>query len=141
MRKILAVLLGAAVSVALITVFQIVGHKLHPLPADTDFSDPQVLDRIMFEVPPEALMLVVFSYIAGTIGGGLVAALIARSSSYVYTAIIGTLMTVGTVINVMTIPHPLWFSVTAITAIIACIFLTSRLAEMLLGRAEPVSGQ
>jgi len=33
----------------------------------------------------------------------------------------------GTVINLVSIPHPLWFSITSVVAIIATIFVTSRL--------------
>lgn len=135
-RKILAVLAGTVVAVVSIAAMQTVGHQLYPLPADIDFSDPRVLDSVMFDAPPGALLLVIASYIAGTIVGGLAASLIARSSTYVYTAIIGTLMTIGTLINVTSIPHPLWFSVTAIVGIIASIFIASRLADAMLGLNE-----
>lgn len=134
-------LVGAIVAIGCITSLQMIGHQLYPMPANLDFSDPAVLDSVMFVAPRGALLLVIASYIAGTIGGGLVASLIAGSSAYVYTAIIGTLMTIGTLINVTTIPHPLWFSVSAIAGIIASIFLTSHLADAVLARRKHATGE
>ena len=44
-------------------------------------------------------------------------------------AIIGGLVLMGTVINLISIPHPRWFSITSVVAIIATIFVTSRLGS------------
>ncbi len=50
--------------------------------------------------------------------------------AYVMDAPIAALLLVlGTVINLISIPRPLWFSMTSIVAIIATIFVTSRLGS------------
>ena len=49
-------------------------------------------------------------------------------SPFVYAAVIGGLVLVGTVINLVSIPHPTWFAITSVVAIVATVFVTSRIA-------------
>ena len=47
-------------------------------------------------------------------------------------AIIGALVLVGTVMNILAIPHPTWFAVSAIVGIVATVLATGRLAPLLI---------
>jgi nicotinamide riboside transporter PnuC len=49
----------------------------------------------------------------------------------VYASIVGGLVLLGTIMNLFAIPHPLWFSITAVLAVIATIFITGRLGSSL----------
>jgi hypothetical protein len=79
--------------------------------------------------PIAALLFVMGAWLVATLAGGLLACFIARETPLVYAAIVGGLVLLGTIINLLSIPHPLWFSITSVLAIIAAIFVTSRLGS------------
>ena len=79
------------------------------------------------DAPIVALLLVLGAWLVAALVGGLLACFIAKESPLIYSAIIGGLVLMGTVINLISIPHPLWFSITSVLSIIATIFVTSRL--------------
>ncbi len=126
-RKIIAVVLGALVAVVLIIAIEALGHAVYPPPDGLDLTDPETLQAYIMEAPIGALMFVMGAWLVATLVGGLLACFIAREAPLVYSAIVGGLVLLGTIINLMSIPHPLWFSITAVLAIIAMIFITSRL--------------
>jgi hypothetical protein len=128
-RKIFAVVLGVIVAVVLIIAIEALSHVVYPLPDSVDANDMEALRAYVMAAPIGALLFVMGAWIAATLIGGLLACLIARETPLVYSAIIGGLVLLGTVINLISLPHPLWFSSTSILAIIATIFITGRLGS------------
>ncbi len=128
-RKILAVVFGTVVAVVLIIAIEALGHAVYPTPDGLDFTNPEVLKAYVMDAPIAALLLVLGAWLVAVLVGGLLACFIAKESPLVYSAIIGGLVLMGTVINLISIPHPLWFSTTSVLAIIATIFVTSRLGS------------
>jgi hypothetical protein len=128
-RKILAVVFGVVVAVVLIVAIEALGHTVYPVPDSLDLTNPEVLKAYMIDAPIAALLLVLGAWLVAALVGGLLACFIAKESPLVYSAIIGGLVLMGTVINLISIPHPLWFSITSVVAIIATIFVTSRLGS------------
>lgn len=128
-RKILAVVFGVVVAVVLIIAIEALGHTVYPVPDGLDLTIPEVLKAYMIDAPIAALLLVLGAWLVAALVGGLSACFIAKESPLVYSAIIGGLVLMGTVINLISIPHPLWFSITSVVAIIATIFVTGRLGS------------
>ncbi|MCZ6715519.1 MAG: hypothetical protein O6946_00485 [Gammaproteobacteria bacterium] len=128
-RKILAVVFGVVVAVVLIIAIEALGHTVYPVPDGLDLTNAEVLKAYMIDAPIAALLLVLGAWLVAALVGGLLACYIAKESPLVYSAIIGGLVLMGTVINLISIPHPLWFSITSVVAIIATIFVTSRLGS------------
>ncbi len=126
-RKILAVVFGVVVAVVLIIAIEALGHTVYPVPDGLDLANPEVLKAYMIDAPIAALLLVLGAWLVAALVGGLSACFIAKESPLVYSAIIGGLVLMGTVINLISIPHPLWFSITSVVAIIVTIFVTGRL--------------
>lgn len=131
-RKIAGVTFGAIIAIALITVVQMIGHAVFPVPPGIDLGDPASVATMMFEVPAGALLFVILSYVIGAFGGGMLAALVARETPMLYAAIVGGLILVGTAVNLFSIPHPTWFAVSAIVGIVATVLVTGRLAPLLI---------
>lgn len=129
LRKISAVVLGAVTAVVLIIVIEALGHAIYPPPADLDVTNFEALQAYVMNAPPAALLFVMAAWIIATLVGGLLACFIAAETPLVYAAIIGGLVLLGTIINLLSIPHPLWFSITSVLAIIATVFITSRLGS------------
>ena len=125
----MAVVFGIVVTVDLIIAIEALGHAVYPMPDGLDLTDREVLKASVMDAPIAALLLVLGAWLVATLVGGLLACFIAKESPLVYSAIIGGLVLMGTVINLSSIPHPLWFSITSVLAIIATIFVTSRLGS------------
>ena len=130
-RKISAVVLGVVVAVILITTIESLGHMVYPPPNDLDPANTEALQAYVMNAPIAALLLVISAWIIATLAGGLLACFIARESPMVYASIVGGLVLLGTIMNLFAIPHPLWFSITAVLAVIATIFITGRLGSSL----------
>jgi len=143
-RKIAAVVLGVVLAFVLIIAVESLGHSVYPPPADLDFTDQAAMRAYVDTLPLGALLFVMAAWLAGTFGGGLLAILVAGESPFVNAAIIGGLVLLGTVINLVSIPHPTWFSITSVVAIVATALLTSRIGAAFVGRgkhADAGSGQ
>lgn len=126
-RKISAVVLGVVVAVVLIIAIEALGHSAYPVPQGLDISNSEAMQAYVMGLPIGALLFVMGAWLVATLAGGLLACFIARETPLVYAAIVGGLVLLGTVINLMSVPHPPWFSITSVLAIIAMIFLTGRL--------------
>lgn len=128
-RKIAAVVFGAILAIVLIILVEGFSHVVYPPPADLDITDKEALRTYMHAAPVGALLMVCAAWMAGVFGGGLLATWISRDSALVNCAIIGGLVLVGTVLNLLSIPHPAWFAIVSVLAVIATTFATSRLAS------------
>jgi hypothetical protein len=128
-RKIFAVVLGVIAAVVIIIAIEALGHSLFPLPAGMDVTDTDAMKAYIVTLPTAALLIVMAAWIIATLTGGLLACIIARETPLIYSAIIGGLVLLGTIINLMSLPHPLWFSITSVLAIIATIFITGRIGS------------
>lgn len=131
-RKIGLAIFGVIVAVALIVVVQMIGHNVYPPPPGTDFDDPEAVRALIEQAPAGALLFVIASYVAGTFGGGLIVALIARDSAETYAMIVGGFVLGGTLLNLVSIPHPAWFQVAALASVVGTAFLTGRVAKSLI---------
>ena len=128
-RKIAAAVAGVILAVILVAVVERIGHLVYPLPADIDVTNTEELRAYVKTLPVGALLFVLLAWLAGTFGGGLLASFIARDNFRLYTGIVGGLVLLGTAINLVVIPHPLWFSMLSVLAIIATTYLTREVAR------------
>lgn len=126
LRYALAVIAGAVVAFAVITAVEAVSHLLFPPPAGLDFGDPEQVHAYMQTVPSAALLLVLAAWLLATFAGGWVACKIAGRHPRVFAGIIGGLILAGTLMNLVMIPHPVWFAVLGIVAIVLVTFVTGQ---------------
>ncbi len=129
LRKILATVLGVLAAVIVIIAIESLGHAVYPPPGDLDITDKEAMQAYVAGLPLAALLFVMAAWIAATFAGGLLACFIARQMPLLYASIVGMLVLLGTIINLMSIPHPLWFSISSVLAIIATIFLAGWLGS------------
>ncbi len=141
-RKIAAVVVGTILAVVLIIVVERLSHMVYPPPADIDINNKEALKGYLGSVPVGALLFVGAAWMIGVFGGGMLATFIARESAGVNCTIIGGLVLAGTVLNLISIPHPAWFAIISIIAIIATTIVTGKTAARFVrensdGPAEP----
>jgi len=72
--------------------------------------------------------LLMGGWVVGTFVGSVIAGRIGTAKPWVYPAIVGGLVFTATVANLLAIPHPLWFSITALIGIVASAWLANGVA-------------
>lgn len=126
-RAVAAVLAGLVAAFAVITLVEAVGHTLFPPPAGLDPMTPEGMSAIVAQMSPAALLFVLLAYLCGAMAGGAVAARVVRGDRLVEAMIVGTVLTVGAALNVMTIPHPMWMSAGSVAIQLPSAWLGARL--------------
>lgn len=117
-RNIGAGLAGVLIAMLSVWLIQKIGHAVYPPPADLDFTDMAAARAYIETLPIGALLFVVASYFVGTAAGTCAACAIGTMLPRVFAIFISCLMLVGTAMNVISIPHPVWFIILAVVAIV-----------------------
>lgn len=123
-RKIAATVLGIIVAGLIVAAFEALGHAAYPIPPDIDLGDPVRFRNYVQSLPFGAFLFLAGAWTSGTLGGGLLACFIAGEKPFLYSAIVGGFILVATVANLIMIPHPLWFSISALIAIAVVTYVT-----------------
>ena len=110
-RNIISVIIGIATAGIVVYFIQNVSIALSPLPEDLDPRDMNAMKEHLATLPPLAFVLLLLAHFFGALGGAAVGSKIASSHQFKLSMIIGTFMLIMGIINLFTIPHPLWFMV------------------------------
>ncbi len=114
MKRIIAVLAGCIVSVLVIFLSEGLSHTLNPPPEDIDLNDPEQLKTLMAEAPFLALLMVQIGAFLGAFAGGMVASAVYGQKDKLPALGVGVVLTLLGLINLILIPHPVWFTITAL---------------------------
>ena len=117
-RNIAAGVAGVLLAMASVWLVQKIGHAVYPAPADIDLKNMEAMKAYVASLPIGALLFVVASYFIGAAFGTCAACTIGTMLPRIFAILIGCLMLVATAMNVMMIPHPTWFIVLAVVAIV-----------------------
>ncbi len=128
-KKIAAAVLGIIVAGLIVAAIEALGHTVYPIPPDIDFKDPIQFGNYVQSLPVGAFLFVAGGWTSGTLGGGLLACFITKEKPFVYSGIVGGFILVATVVNLIMIPHPLWFSINALIAIAIMTYITGVIAS------------
>ncbi len=129
LRDTLAAIAGLVVAFGVIMGVQMIGHSIWPPPAELDWNDVEVVRTYVSQLPFLALMVPIVSYFLGALGGPLVASTIGTGRPLVFAGVIGLVLLAATIANLIQIPHPVWFSVMAIAAVIVGAWLGMQLGN------------
>ncbi len=133
MRNLLGAIVGIAVALGTILLFDWIAHFLHPVPEDFDKTDSSAIAAHIQAAPIEALIVLVSGWFIAAFDGVFLACLIGHAKRYLFAIPIGGLVLVATVSNLILIPHPVW--VTAAGPIL--IILAAWLATLVAPKPKP----
>jgi uncharacterized protein YacL len=128
LRNAFALVAGLAVSFGVIVAVQMLGHSIWPPPDNLDRNDMDAIRTYISQLPFLALLFPIASYFLGAIGGPLIACRIGTAQPIILVGIIGLILLAATIANLIQIPHPIWFSVLAVAAVIVGGWLALQLA-------------
>lgn len=135
-RNIGAGIVGVIIAMVSVWLVQKIGHAIYPVPAGMDLNDMEAMKAYVAELPIGALLFVIASYFIGTTAGTCAACAIGTMLPRIFAILIGCLMLVATTMNVMMIPHPTWFVVAAVIAIVVGAWLGTMCERARSGNAE-----
>jgi hypothetical protein len=128
-RSILAVLMGVVVGGLLVAAVEFVSHLIYPPPPGLNHSDVDALKGAMATAPAGALLLVLLAWALSSLGGGWLAASVARRSHTLHALIVGAILMAMGILNMLVIPHPPWFWLAALVLFLPAAYLGARLAR------------
>ena len=127
LRLTLAIIAGIVISFFVIVLFEGLNAKLYP----SKILHPTIQEIIleMKGLPIQAFLIVLLGYILSSFMGGYLAARIAYDKHKLYAGLtVGFVLLLGGIVNFVSIPHPLWVSISACLSFILFAYLGSRMA-------------
>ncbi len=108
LRNIGAVVLGLVLGMAINMGLILANMSLFPGPEGLDFNDTQAMADYVGGLPTQAMFLPMLAHVAQAACGGWVAARLGASHVQVLAMIVGVLTVVGSVMNFVQLPSPIW---------------------------------
>jgi len=133
-RSVLSVLAGLIAGYVLITVFEIAGTMVYPLPPGVDPANMEALRAMVDQIPAGAFVFIIAGWGVGTFAGAWLAGRIATRDKSAHGLVVTVLLTLGGLFTLLTIPHPMWVWGLGLAALVGGGYAGSRLAA----RAVPV---
>lgn len=129
LRNVLAVIAGIAVGASVNMGIIMISGSIIPPPNGADVTTMEGLKATMHLFEPKHFLMPFLAHALGTFVGAVIAALIAASHKLRLALVIGVVFLAGGIQMVMTLPSPLWFSITDIViAYIPMAYLGAKLA-------------
>ena len=116
-KNIAAGIAGVVIAGLLVWLVEMLGHAVYPPPTGLNFADPDAMRAYIDRLPLGALLFVAAAWFIGTLGGTFAACKIGDAKPMIFAIVVGGLMLIGTLFNLVTIPHPLWFSILGLAGI------------------------
>jgi hypothetical protein len=123
-RKALGIVGGTLVAIVIVGLIEAIGHRLYPLPAGTDLSNPESLRTMIDVMPLAAKMMVLVAWFLGSLIGGWTAQRIARW--HLAPWIVAAAIVIGGIWSMIMIPHPLWMIAAGVTLPLLAAAMVSR---------------
>ena len=134
-RNIMAGIAGVGIAMLAVWLVQTIGHAVYPPPADLDTRDLEAMRVYVASLPVGPFLFVIASYFIGTAVGTCTACTLGTMLPRVFAMFVGCVMLVATAMNVAMIPHPTWFIILAVVAIVAAGWLGTMCARATAGGA------
>ena len=125
-RTIAGILVGIVIAVALVFAIEAIIGLIVPAPPGFDMRDPEAVSARVSSLPRWVILLVLVGWLVGTGLGSWAAVRISRMRVLWPGLVVTAVIFLGTLYNVMTIPHPIWFVAISLIAIPVAGWLGSR---------------
>lgn len=118
-RTILALVAGAVAAGLVIAGVEAIGTWMNPPPPGLDMNDRAAMSAFIATLPVSAFLVVLAAWGLGVVAGGCLAGRLAPRAPVLHASAITVLVAIGALANMLMIPHPAWFWVSALVVIAA----------------------
>ncbi len=123
MKRVFAVVAGVMAGATAIGLIEWLSHKMYPLPGNIDPKDPEALRMLMHNMPLGALLMIILAWAAGAFIAGIITTLIVGQQALRPSLVAGTVLLLFGIINMMMLPHPIWFWILGILVFLPAAFI------------------
>ncbi len=117
-KAFVAIVAGTISAFIVILLVELIGSIVAPAGVAPAPGDAVAMKAYLDTLPARAYAFVIGAYLIGSFAGGTVAARVAGHRSSICGWVVGMLVLAATIGNLVMIPHPAWFVVAAILAVI-----------------------
>ena len=130
MKRTIPVIAGVFTGMAVIFIIELIGHKLFPITMNLDTATDEAKANFMKNIPTGAMAVVIIAWALGALGAGIVSTLVSKDHTSSNPALIsgGILFVLG-IINMITIPHPIWFWIAGVLVYLPFAWLGFKIAK------------
>lgn len=132
LKSVLSIVVGVFAAMATIMLMEMLGHAVYPPPEGVNFEDPVAIAAMVATLPIGALLMVILAYAVGALVGGIVAGLIKPKIQSYQPIVVGAILTVFGLMNLMMIPHPIWFWVATLLCFVPFAFIGGKIGSMVM---------
>ncbi len=139
LKSLLVILAGLIMGGVVIAAIEYAGHLIYPPPAGLDLADPAAMAALQAHIdtlPLPAFLMVLLAWLFGAIDGALLASWLAPRKPQRHGAIVALLLFLLAVVNVVSLPHPLWMAVATPFVFISGGFIGVLVGARLHGRRQ-----
>lgn len=127
LKNILGIVAGVITGAVLIAVVQLIGHQVVPVAGAPDMNDQEAMREFVKALPASALWVVIAAYAIGSFAGGAVAAYLSRGHRIRHALVVGGVLMLAGLMNLLNIPHPVWFWVVSLLVYLPAAWMGGRL--------------
>lgn len=110
-NRIFSILTGLVAGAIVIGLLEMVNHTMHPLPDGLDAANRDVFKDYIMTLPLTAFLFLLVAHGVGAMVGGFVASKMAQVQKRGAAMFVGFILVLAGVLNLLSVPHPLWFSI------------------------------
>lgn len=112
MHKILGIVLGGLIAIAILYGVERLDFMLYPIQLDIDSDDPALLASVIADLPLAAKLMVVGGWFVGALAGAWLALRISDWKAAGW--IVALFVIAGAVATILSLPHPVWMQICAV---------------------------
>lgn len=128
LRRIAGAVAGLAAGILVLMGVEDIGVQLYPPPKGVDVHDTAAMQKVMASMPIGAFLFVLAGFLFSTAAATFIATRIGRHD--VPGLVVGALFLVAGVVNLLMVPHPLWFWIACIVVFIAATAIGTHFGRM-----------
>ena len=113
-NRLFSILTGVVGGALVIGLLEMVSHRMNPLPDGFDFTDKAALTDHIANMPLSVFLFLLLAHGIGALVGGFIASKMAKVQKRGAAMFVGLILVLAGLLNLMAIPHPIWFSVSDI---------------------------
>ncbi len=117
LRFALSCITGIITAIVLVSIIESIGHRKYPPPTDLDWTDKEAVGAFVKTLPTGALLYVLAAWVIGAFVGSTVGGLMARPFRVFVAVVVGAFVLMASVFNLVMIPHPVWFAISAVVLV------------------------